>query len=166
MYVKFFLRHVIRYIVSMVEFFSPLRGFIFSLRRGREAWEASQVKSSQVAASCARSSINVACTRTLKSHRMRKNFQALAYKHFHVGILVMPHFHVHYIIQFDQSSRLTACFRLTATGFAWYSFRGIRKIFVVPVYSFVRVYLIKYTTTHWLSQFAESNILILLTTDF
>jgi len=65
---------------------------------------------SRAAASCARPSINVACT--FKNHCMRKNLQVQVYKHFHVGILVIPHFHVHHLTRFDQSSRLTPCFRL------------------------------------------------------
>lgn len=89
-------------------FFSSSYFFFSSLHGG------STRELSRVAASCAHSSINVACTCTFKSHCMRKNLQALAYKHFHVGILVIPHFHVHRITRFDQSSRLTALFSIRA----------------------------------------------------
>lgn len=97
----------------------PLIWLDFSLLRITAFFHPTErhAESSRAAASFARSSINVACTCILKSRRTRKNLQAAAYKHFHVGILVMPRFfllffYVYRITRFDQSSRLTACFRL------------------------------------------------------
>lgn len=142
--VKSFLRHVLRYIGYSRIFLSLLPWFHFFLCDAGEKHE-KRVKSSQAKLSC-----RIMCTlfdkRRVHTHTQEPSHAKKMSKHWRInismsGILVMPHFYVHYITQFDQSSRLTAYFRLTATDLHDIRLEVHRKKFAVSSFicEFIRL---------------------------